>query len=351
MEKPETKKTFTIAAVCEKLNAEIFGDPTGSVTGVNSVEGAGPTDICFVTAIKHVEKLAETRAAAVIIFDKLESVDIPQIIVPDVNAALIETLNLFAPKLTPLAGIHPRAVVEDSAILGKDVAVGPGAYISHGTRIGDGTVIGPGVSIGENSTIGSNCRLDSNVVVYHNCKIGNNCIILANTTIGGTGFGYAFIDGQHRLIPHNGGVVIEDCVDIGANCCVDRAKFGETVIGAGTKIDNLVQIGHNAIIGKCCVLAGQIGMAGSSQIGNGVAVAGQSGIREHIKVGDGAQLGARTCALSDVAPGQTVLGFPAIDAKDQIRIWMASRRLPDMVKQLRKTVARVDRIEESRKGD
>ncbi len=351
MKNPPGKKIFTIAELCETLNAELCGDGAGSVTGVNSVESANSTEICFVTSLKHIENLAQTKAAAVIIFEKLDTVAIPQLIVDDVNTALIKALNLFAPKLTPVGGIHPRAIVEDSAILGNDVAIGPGAYISHGAGIGDGTVIHAGSVIGENSTIGDNCRIDSNVVVYHNCKIGNNCIILANTTIGGTGFGYVFIDGQHRLIPHNGTVVIEDSVDIGANCCIDRAKFGETVVGAGTKIDNLVQIGHNAIIGKCCVMAGQIGMAGSSQIGNGVAVAGQAGVREHIKVGDGAQLGARACVLSDVAPGQTVLGFPAIDAKDQIRIWMASRRLPDMVKQLRKTVARVDRIEESRKGD
>ena len=351
MEQRQGKKVITVAELAEKLGAQLHGNGQTALTGVNTIDDAQPTEVGFVTAPRHVEKLETTKAAAVIVFGRLEEVPVTQLVVDDVNAALITTLNLFAPELTAPAGIHPRATVEESAVTGQGVSIGAGAYIAHGAKIGDRTVIGPGCSVGENTTIGANCRIDSNVVVYHGCRIGNNCVIMANTTIGATGFGYVFIDGQHRLIPHNGGVVVEDCVDIGANCCIDRAKFGNTVIGAGTKIDNLVQIAHNVTIGKCCIVAGQVGMAGSSQIGNGVVVAGKVGIREHIKVGDGTRIGAGAVVLSDVGPGQNILGIPAIDAKEELRIWVAKRRLPDMARQLKKMAAQINKLDVTENGE
>ena len=184
-------------------------------------------------------------------------------------------------------------------------------------------------------------------MVYHNCKIGNNCIIQANTTIGSVGFGYYPIDGQPRLIPHNGGVVIEDCVEIGANNCVDRAKFGNTVIGAGTKTDNLVQIAHNVVIGKCCLIAGQVGISGSCRLGDGVVLAGQAGIADHKEIGSGAVIGADSGVMDNIAAGQRVLGMPAIDARKELQIWALKKHLPDMAKQLKDVIRRVDKLETS----
>jgi UDP-3-O-[3-hydroxymyristoyl] glucosamine N-acyltransferase len=289
--------------------------------------------------------LADSQAAAVIVSEKLEGVDIVQLVVENVDAALITALHLFAPKLTPMEGIHPTAVIEDSAVLGSGVAVGCHAYIGHNVRIGEGTIISTGCVVGESTTIGSHCRLDGNVVVYHNCRIGDSCVIQANTTIGSTGFGYSFIDGEHRLIPHNGGVVIGDCVEIGANSCVDRAKFGNTIIGAGSKIDNLVQIAHNVVIGKCCVVAGQVGLSGSCVLGDGVVIGGQAGMADHLSIGAGAMVGGRGGVMGDIPAGAKVMGLPAIDMREQLRIFALQRRLPDMARQLREVAAAVEKLE------
>jgi UDP-3-O-[3-hydroxymyristoyl] glucosamine N-acyltransferase len=178
--------------------------------------------------------------------------------------------------------------------------------------------------------------------------VGNNVIIQANSTIGSTGFGYAFIDGVHQLIPHNGIVVIEDFVEIGASCCVDRAKFGETRIGAGTKIDNLVQIAHNVIIGKCCLVAGQSGMGGSVKIGDGVVLAGSVGLIDNIEIGDTAIVGARSFVINSIEPGTHVLGFPAIEHKEALRVWAATNRLPKLIEQFRELSTRVEKLEASK---
>ena len=345
MNDKQDKAVLTGAELAERIGAELHGDAGVSIRGVNAIECAKADDICFVTSARHVRLLADSEAAAVIVSEKLEGVDIVQLVVGNVDAALIAVLHLFAPKLTPMGGIHQTAAIEDSAILGSEVAVGCHAYIGHNVRIGEGTIISAGCIVGENTTIGSHCRLDGNVVVYHDCRIGDACIIQANTTIGSIGFGYSFIDGEHRLIPHNGGVVIEDCVEIGANSCVDRAKFGNTIIGAGSKIDNLVQIAHNVVIGKCCVVAGQVGISGSCVLGDGVVIGGQAGMADHLSIGAGAMVGGRGGVTSDIPAGAKVLGLPAIDIRDQLRIFALQRRLPEMARQLRKVSAAVEKLE------
>jgi UDP-3-O-[3-hydroxymyristoyl] glucosamine N-acyltransferase len=217
--------------------------------------------------------------------------------------------------------------------------------ISDGAEVGENSIIAAGCKIGENSKIGKNCRFDGNVVVYHNCTIGNNVIIQANSTIGSTGFGYSFIDGSHRLIPHNGGVVIEDFVEIGANCCVDRAKFGNTVIGAGTKIDNLVQIAHNVTIGKCCLIAAQVGISGSCKIGDGVVLAGQVGLVDNIEIGDGTMIGAQAGVMSGTAAGARIVGSPAMDIRAAMKVFGLMKRLPEMAESLKQLHKRIEGLE------
>ena len=338
---------LTIAEVAECIGARLVGDGSPVIRGVNAIDQAGPAEISFATSQKHSPKLAKSKAAAVIVGKKIENVAVAQLVVDNVEAALITALNLFAPKLTSRCGVHSTAVVERSATIADNVAVGPAAYISHGAIIEADSIIGAGCVIGENSTIGSNSRLDANVVVYHNCKIGNNCIIQANVIIGSVGFGYYVVEGQPQLIPHNGGVVIEDCVEIGAGTCVDRAKFGNTVIGAGTKIDNLVHIAHNVEIGKCCLIAGMVGISGSCRLGDGVVLAGQAGLADHIEIGSGAVIGADSGVIGNIAAGQRVLGVPAIDARKELQIWALKKHLPDMVKQLKNVIRRVNKLEAS----
>jgi len=268
------------------------------------------------------------------------------LIVNNVERALIEVLKKFMPQLDkPSPGIHKSAVVEEGALVDPTASIGPMAYIRKGAKIGAGTVISAGCKIGQDVTIGKDCKLDDNVVVYHNCTIGNNCFIYANSTIGATGFGYYFIDGRHQLIPHTGGVIIEDFVEIGANTCVDRAKFGNTIIGAGTKVDNLVQIAHNVVTGKCCLIVGQAGIAGSCKLGNGVVLAGQVGLKDHISIGDMTQVGAQAGVINDIGPNQQIVGSPAIDIKEKLRQVLLEQKLPEMNKQLKQLLKKVEQLE------
>ena len=217
--------------------------------------------------------------------------------------------------------------------------------IDDGVEIGENSIIGSGCKIGQNVKIGKNCRLDSNIVIYHNCRLGNNIIIQSNSTIGSTGFGYYFIDGAHRFIPHNGGVIIEDFVEIGANCCIDRAKFGNTIVGAGTKIDNLVQIAHNVIIGKCCLIAAQAGISGSTKLGDGVVMGGQSGLRDNIEIGQGVMVGASAGVINNVPAGQKLAWTPALEWKEAMRVMVLMRRLPKLNEQLKQLSKKVEKLE------
>jgi UDP-3-O-[3-hydroxymyristoyl] glucosamine N-acyltransferase len=340
---------LTIAQLAGRLGAELVGDNSKfkrQITSVNPVKAAGESEVTFVTDDKHKAALGQSHAGAVIVSARIEGIDMPQLIVKNVNAALIDTLKIFAPKLKiPTEGIDPTAQLADNVKIAKGVYVGANVVIDEGVEIGQNSFISSGCKIGENSKLGEHSRLDSNVVIYHNCCIGNNVIIQANSTIGSTGFGYSFIDGEHKLIPHNGGVIIEDFVEIGANCCVDRAKFGNTIIGAGTKIDNLVQVAHNVVIGKCCLIVGQAGVAGSCKLGDGVVLGGQVGLADNIEIGDGTMIAARSGVMSSVPAGQKLAWTPAINREDALRTVGLILRLPKMAKQLKQLSKRMDKLE------
>jgi UDP-3-O-[3-hydroxymyristoyl] glucosamine N-acyltransferase len=327
------------------IQAELIGSGTVRVTAINTIHKATSSEVCFLSSAKHAKDLQQSRAAAVIVQEPLPAIAMAQLVVDNVNRGLIAALEIFAPPLRGFTGIHPTAVIESDADLHGSVAVGPHAYVGHGARIGANTVLGPGCSVGENSSIGAHCRLDSHVTVYHNCQIGNFCIIQANTTIGATGFGYSYLDGQHQLIPHNGGVVLEDGVEIGSNSCVDRAKFGNTHIGAGTKIDNLVQIAHNVHTGRLCLFAGHVGISGSTVIGDGVVFAGAAGTADHVTVGSGVTLGAQAVATKDIPPGTKVWGTPAQAMSQEMRCRAAFKHLPDLVHEVKTLKRRLGEME------
>ncbi|MHC4394705.1 MAG: UDP-3-O-(3-hydroxymyristoyl)glucosamine N-acyltransferase [Planctomycetota bacterium] len=337
---------LTIAQLAERIGGELVGDGSGRVSAVGTVETAAKDNVTFAKDDKHIAELGKSHAGAVIVTRRIDGLAKPQLVVKDVDTALIEALTIFAPDLKAAeAGIDPTAKVARDAKVGKGVSIGPGVVIDVGVQIGENSIIDSGCRIGENSKIGKNCRFDHNVVIYHNCTIGNNVIVQANSTIGSTGFGYSFINGVHRLIPHNGTVVIEDFVEIGANCCIDRAKFGETRIGAGTKTDNLIQIAHNVIIGKCCLIAGQVGIAGSCKVGDGVMIGGQAGLADNIEIGDGVMVGAQSGVMCNVSAGEKVTGMPAREVMESFRIMALSRRLPRMVEQLKQLTARIEKLE------
>jgi UDP-3-O-[3-hydroxymyristoyl] glucosamine N-acyltransferase len=341
---------LTVSQLAHKLGAELFGDGTCQISAVCPLQTADEQTVTFVLDKQHQAELKTSKAGAVIVGSRIDGCGKTQIIVKNVQAALIETLKIFAPQLkAPPPGIDPTAKIAKTAKIAGTGSIGPHVVVDENAQVGENTVIASGCRIGENSRIGNNCRFDSNVVVYHNCVIGNNVIIQANTTIGSTGFGYYFIDGSHRLIPHNGKVVIEDFVEIGANTCIDRAKFGETRIGAGTKVDNLVQIAHNVVIGKCCLIAGQVGIAGSTRLGDGVVMGGSAGAGDNLEIAAGTMAGARTVILqSTTEPGRVMFGTPALDKAEALRIFALSRRLPEMAEQLRQLSKKIEELEKKK---
>jgi UDP-3-O-[3-hydroxymyristoyl] glucosamine N-acyltransferase len=340
---------LTVTQLAKRVSAELVGDGSAEISAVGAVNQADERTVTFITNQRYISKLRTSRAGAVIVGRRIKDLAKPQLIAKDVNAALIEALSVFALKLKAAAeGIDPTAKIGPGVKIAKGVSIGPFTVIDDNVEIGTGSVIASGCRIGENSKLGKNCRLDSNVVVYHNCCLGNNVVIQANSTIGSVGFGYYFIEGAHKPIPHNGGVVIEDCVEIGANCCVDRAKFGNTVIGAGTKIDNLVQIAHNVIIGKCCLIAGMVGIAGSCKIGDGVVLAGQAGVKDNVEIGDGVLVGGQSGVTHNIGAGEQLFGTPAIDGKEALKIIGLTRRLPRVFEQLKRLSVRMEGLEASK---
>jgi len=342
------KMKLSAGQLAKKLDAELVGDAEVFVSGVNGFEAASDSEITFLKNSLQVSKIIASNACGFITEKHLEDIPKLQFIVENVDLALIKTLNIFARKFETEfinKGIHPSAVIAKDAMIGENVSIGPNSTIEAGVKIAQNVVIGANCFIGPCTIIGKNTSLDSNVVVYRDCKIGQNVIIQANTTIGSTGFGYYFVQGQHQLIPHNGSVIIEDCVEIGANSCVDRAKFGNTVIGAGTKIDNLVQIAHNVTIGKLCLIASVSGVAGSSVLGDGVVLAGSAGIGDHVTVGAGTQMAARSLATRDIAPGMKVMGKPAKEMRTELRRIALNAKLPELFAQVKELNKRIEKLE------
>ncbi len=337
---------ITVSELANRIGADLAGDGSGQINAVGPIDTATPATITFMIGEKHIGRLKKSAAGAVITAAKIEDISKPQLIVKNVNAALIKVLEIFAPKLKGIAqGIDPTAKIGHNVKIAKGASIGAYVVIDDNVEIGENCVIASGCRLGENSRLGRNCRLDCNVVIYHNCILGSNVIIQANSTIGATGFGYYFIDGAHRLIPHNGGVIIEDFVEIGANTCIDRAKFDNTIIGAGTKIDNLVQIAHNVIIGRCCLIASQVGIAGSARLGDGVVMGGRSGTSDNVEIGAGTMLGGGCVAFQSVGANKELFGTPASEKSDAIRKIVLTNRLPEMAAELKQLRKRIDKLE------
>ncbi len=342
---------YTLSKIAQHTNAEIIGDETIQISGVATIETASAGDITFAGDVKNIALIRHTKASAVIVPQKQQT-EIAQLVVKNVDAALIRTLELFAPQLPAAApGVHKTAIADSSAQIDSSASIGPYVHIAAGVKIAAGVVIGSGCYIGVDSKIGADTRLDCNVTVYHNCIIGSHCRIKACSVIGGYGFGYSFLEGRHQHIPHNGGVIVEDYVDIGSCVCIDRAKFGNTIIGAGSKIDNLVQIAHNVKIGRCCLIAGQAAMAGSCELGDGVVLAGQVGLKDHVKIGCGTQIGAQAGVMNDIGAGLQAVGSPAVDFRQKIKETVAVQKLPEALRELKQLVKRIEALEQAAKDN
>jgi UDP-3-O-[3-hydroxymyristoyl] glucosamine N-acyltransferase len=338
-------RSYTLTELAGLLRGETTGDATTVIKGVAGIREAGEGDVTFLAGPKYTEYLSSTRASAVICGRGIES-SLPSIVVDNPYLGFIKAINLLSPPAEPewVEGIHDTAIVDPGAELGDNVAVGPFCRIGPGTTIGSNTRVLFGTWIGRDATIGRDGVIYPNVVIRERCEVGNRVVIHPGVVIGSDGFGFAWDGEKHVKIPQVGIVVIEDDVEIGCNTTIDRATTGVTRIGRGTKIDNLVQVGHNCLVGEHSILAGQAGLSGSIEMGNHVVVGGQTGVVGHIKIGDGVRIGARTGVTKSLPPGTTVLGFPARELGLAKRIYACMTRLPEAFKRLRQleeTVARI----------
>ncbi len=346
--KPE-RKTYTVADLAAQCKGRFTGTPQEAARPIRTIStlwDATPEDVSWIMDAKYAKSVADCRAAAIIGSESLIGTHPRAILVEDASLAVAEVLDLYwTPPHAPAPGVHPSAVVDQTAVLGEQVAVGAHTVIGPGARIGERSIIHEGVSIGADVAIGRDCTLYDRCVIYDRCTLGERVILNAGVVIGADGFGYIFREGRHRRIAHIGTVRIEDDVEIGANSCVDRAKIGSTVIGRGTKIDNLVQVAHNVQMGPLCILAAQTGISGSVRLGSGVLAGGQSGIVDGVEIGDGARLGAKSAIIGDISPGLAVFGIPAQKSSEFFRQEARVRKLPKLNDQVAELARRVAKLE------
>jgi UDP-3-O-[3-hydroxymyristoyl] glucosamine N-acyltransferase len=322
------------------VRGRVVGDGSLSIQAARPVAEAGPGDITFIDDDRYARLLRGSPASAAIVgphFRPPAGDHPPTVIeVDDPRGAFIAVRGLLAGTgNTRWRGVHEKAHVEPTARLGQDVAVYPLAYVGDGATIGDGCTLHPGSVVGANCRLGAGVTLHPNVVLYEGVILGDRVEVHAGTVLGGDGFGYRVENGRHVKVPQTGHVEVGPDVEIGANCTIDRGTFGATTIGEGSKIDNLVMIGHNNQIGRHNVLCGQVGIAGSCKTGDHVVMAGQAGIKDHTEIGDKVVVGAQAGVHRDVPAGQSVLGSPAIPLREQRRLFQMIARLPEMHRQLR----------------
>ncbi|RMG37677.1 MAG: UDP-3-O-(3-hydroxymyristoyl)glucosamine N-acyltransferase [Planctomycetota bacterium] len=344
---------LTVEQLARELGAELRGDGQRIVRDVQAIEQAGPTDLTFVSGTANAQRLAETRAAAALVDASVLQALPPDcpcalLIVEDAQARFIELLCRFRPPVTLRhRGVSPEAFVHPTARLGSDCTVFPGAYIGARVVIGDRCEIHPGAVIEDECLLGDDVVIFANAVLYPRVRVGNRVRIHAGTVIGADGFGYRFENGRYVKIPHVGGVVIEDDVEIGAGTTVDAGMIGPTVIGEGTKIDDQVMIAHNCRIGRHNAFASQVGFAGSVTTGDYVRCAGQAGVADHLHLGDGCVLGPKAGVHKNVPDGAVYHGIPARPQREQLQIVTAGLRLPEMRKTIRTLQAQVQQLQDA----
>ena len=323
--------------IADFLGGTVDGNPEVKVSNFSKIEEGQPGTLTFLANPKYEHYIYNTEASIVLVnndFSPAEQITATLVKVENAYSALAMLLNLVEQSKPKKAGISSAALIAAQATMGADCFVGNFAYIGEQVKLGKNCQIYPNAYIGDGVTIGDNCILYPHTTIYNGCKIGNNCILHAGSVIGSDGFGFAPEGENYKKIPQLGNVVLEDNVEIGANTTIDRAVMGSTIIRRGVKLDNLVQIAHNVEVGENTVMAAQVGIAGSVKIGSHCMFGGQVGLAGHIHIADGVVFGAQSGVISDIKEAKTVLGAPAIDAKNFMRSSAVSNRLPDMYRTL-----------------
>ena len=336
----------TLKEIAALIGGEIVGDESIVITGLSGIREASEGDITFLANPKYFSLADKTRASAVITSKEIQKLAKPIIRTENPSLAFAKLIDSLTPKETfRPKGIDSSAIISKTASLGKNVAIGPYVVIEDNVSIGEASVIYAGSFIGAQTKIGSNCLIYPNVTIRERLSIGERVIIHGGAVIGSDGFGFATIDGKHHKIPQVGTVEIGDDVEIGANVAIDRARFDKTVIGRGTKIDNLVHIAHNVVIGENSIIVAQAGISGSTTIGNNVTIAGQAGLVGHITVGDGAILAAQAGVTKSVPANTMVSGYPAREHEQAKRVNACVQNLPRLyeeIKELKKKIVELE---------
>ncbi len=336
----------TLREIADLIDGEVVGDPSTVVTGICGIKEAEAGDLTFVANSRYLPLIKTTRASAIITSRDVKSSSKPIIRTDNPSLAFAKMVGLMAPnEMYRPQGIHPTAVVGQNVRLGKDVTVQAYVVVEDDAQIGDRTVLYTGSYIGHYTRIGDDCLIYPHVTVRERVTLGSRVIVHSGTVIGSDGFGFATVRGVHHKIPQIGTVVIEDDVEIGANVTIDRARFGVTSIGRGTKIDNLVQIAHNVVIGENSILVAQSGISGSTVVGKGVTLAGQAGIVGHITIGDNAVVAAQAGVTKSIPPNVCVSGYPAKPHASAKRINACVQRLPKLVKTVEELEDRIAELE------
>ena len=324
-------KSFTVEEINSLLKGELLGNCSEKIVAPEQIEKAQKGQITFIGNRKFAKLWGNSNASAAIVDEKLDIVPGDNkafIKVKNADLAMATLLEAFQPE-TPYfdTDIHPSAVIDPTAKIGEGCKVGANCYVGKNVVLKERVILYPNVSIFDDSTLGNDTVVWSGTVIRERSEIGNNCIFHTNVSIGADGFGYRPSEQGLTKIPHIGNVVIGNYVEIGANSCVDRGKFSSTILGNGCKIDNLVQIGHNSVLGRFCIMAGNSGLAGSVTLGDGVIIGGSASIKDHTTIHSGAKVGAGSGVIADVAAGKTVVGYPATDSREMMKQWVALRKL------------------------
>ena len=346
------KGSFSLGELAALLNAELKGSPELRVTGIGALDDAGPDQLSFLTDSRYEHLVANCCAAALIVAPAFSGLDRSLLISDNPYLALARAAQLFRAETSAGGSCHPSAVLGEGVLLGEGVSVGPLAHIGDNSEIGAGTVIGGGTYIGKNVRIGGGCLIHPRVSILDGCIIGERVVIHSGAVIGADGFGFAHDEkGRHIKIPQMGIVQIDDDVEIGANSTVDRATFGRTWIKRGAKIDNLVMIAHNVVVGEDSILVAQVGISGSTRLGDGVILAGQVGVAGHLEIGNGVKIGAKSGVHHSVDAGSALMGTPAVPQGDWFRMYANIQRLPRLKAELKRLEERVRQLEEALKED
>ena len=340
---------FTAAQLARELGAELVGDGSVQITGFAPADSAQAGHLTFAENEEYFAKAEQGGASAILAGAKASSTHKTLLRVQNPRVAFAKVLPLFFPEPEVTAGIHATAVVAKSAIVDSTAHVGPHCVVGERVKIGARTTLLGGNHVGDDSHLGDDIRLFPNVVIYPRSRIGHRVRIHAGSVIGSDGYGYVFDAGQHRKVLQIGNVIVHDDVEIGANVCIDRAALGSTVIGRGTKIDNLVQIAHNVVVGEGCLLIAQAGIAGSSKLGNFVVLAGQVGISGHLTIGNQVTVAAQSGVMNDIPDGEKWFGYPACLDKEAKRQYVGIRRLPEMLQRLHALEKKVAELSHAKK--